>query len=499
MSEIDLEGETIAGLGRKMASGEISARRLSEHCLARIAQIDPKVNAIIEVNPDALKIADQLDAELLAGNCRGLLHGLPVMVKDNFDTADKMMTSAGSLALNGSYATRDAFVVSRLRQGGAVLLAKTNLSEWANFRSPRSTSGWSSRGGQTRNPYALDRTPAGSSSGSAVAVAAGFCVAAIGTETDGSIVSPSAMNSIVGIKPTVGLVSRSGIIPISHTQDTAGAMARSVSDAAILLGAICGADEEDEASKNCSPHCAALQNLVLSRDALKGARIGVARNYCGFNYGVDAVVATFIKDLKASGAKIVDDLTLTPMSELRDSEMVVMTTQFKDGLNRYLADRAPQAALRSLEQIIAFNQKHAKEVMPWFQQELFELSQATNGLKDEKYLKALEKCTTLSRDQGIDRLIDSNNLDAIIAPTTTTPWLIDWINGDNRSGGSAGTAAIAGYPSITVPAGYVHGLPVGISFFAKPWQEARLLNLAYAYEQHSRRRVPPQFKPTLDL
>ncbi len=499
MNEIDLEEETITSLAEKMANGKISSRRLVEHCLARIAQIEPRVNAIIEVNPDALKIADQLDAELKAGNCRGPLHGLPVMVKDNIDTADKMITSAGSLALEGSYATSDAFVVKRLRQAGAVLLAKTNLSEWANFRSPRSTSGWSSRGGQTRNPYALDRTPGGSSSGSAVAVASSLCVAAIGTETDGSVVGPSAINSVVGIKPTVGLVSRSGIIPISHSQDTAGAMARSVSDAAIVLAAICGPDPDDRASLNCLAHCAALKNLVLDRASLKGARIGVARNYCGFHEGVDALIGQVIKDLEACGATVIDELELTPVSDLRDSEMTVMTTQFKDGLNNYLEQRAPKAAVSSLSEVIAFNLEHAENVMTWFSQELLELSQSTTGLNDEKYLAALKTCKTLSQDQGIDHLLKTHDLDAIIAPTTSTPWLIDWINGDNRSGGSAAPAAIAGYPSITVPAGYVAGLPVGVSFFASAWQEARLLNLAYAYEQYSQRRVPPQFKDTIGV
>jgi len=499
MAVIDLEKETIASLGEKMASGEISAVSLGKHCLKRIARLDPKLNAVIELNPDALKIADELDKERLAGKVRGPLHGLPVMVKDNLDTGDKMATSAGSLALANSRAAQDSFVVKRLRQAGAVLLGKTNLSEWANFRSMRSLSGWSSRLGQTRNPYALDRTPGGSSSGSAVAVAAGFCVAAIGTETDGSIVSPSAMSSIVGIKPTVGLVSRSGIIPISHTQDTAGAMARSVSEAAIVLAAICGPDEEDKASLNSSSHCAVLKNLVLDKTALDGARIGVARNYCGFHEGVDGLMAQVIADLESCGATVIDELTLTPASDIRPAEMVLMTTEFKVGLNRYLAGRTPEAGVKSLAEIIAFNLEHAEQTMPWFGQEILELSQGTNGLKDEQYLKALETCQSLSRDQGIDRLINENDLDAIIAPTTCAPWLIDKVNGDNRSGGSSCTAAVAGYPSITVPAGYLYSLPVGVSFFAQAWQEAALLNLAYAYEQHSQNRLAPLFRDTIEV
>ncbi|VAW14118.1 Putative secreted amidase SCO6344 [hydrothermal vent metagenome] len=497
MKKIDLENETIASLGKKMANGEINARGLTKHCLARIAQLDTRVNAVIELNPDALEIAAKLDDELAAGICRGPLHGLPVMVKDNLDTGDKMMTSAGSLAMDGAHATSDAFVVKRLREAGAVILGKTNLSEWANFRSSRSTSGWSSRGGQTRNPYALDRTPGGSSSGSAAAVASGFSVAAIGTETDGSIVSPSAMNSIVGIKPTVGLVSRSGIIPISHSQDTAGAMARSVEDAAILLGAICGPDDEDAASMNSLAHCAELKNLALKSNALNGARIGVARNYCGFHEGVDAVIAQVITDLESCGATIVDSLELTPTGDIRPSENRVLSTEFKAGLNNYLAQRSPKSAVSSLSDIINFNLENAENVMTWFQQELLEISQETNGLGDEKYLEALKTSKSLSAEMGIDHLLKANNLDAIIAPTTCTPWLIDWVNGDNRSGGSAATAAVAGYPSVTVPAGYVHGLPVGVSFFTKAWQEVRLLNLAYAYEQYSKRRVSPQFKDTI--
>ncbi len=492
MNTLDLEQESIGSLSKMMVTGEVTACGVTQHCLDRIAKLDASVNAIIELNPDALKIADRLDEERAAGKVRGPLHGLPILVKDNLDTADNMMTTAGSLALSGSFAEEDSFVVRQLREAGAVLLGKTNLSEWANYRSTRSSSGWSSRGGQTRNAYAQDRSPGGSSSGSAVAVAAGFCVAAIGTETDGSIVSPSAMNSIVGVKPTVGFVSRNGIIPISHTQDTAGVMARTVSDAATLLAGICGPDDNDDATLNSQAVCDELNLMVLDRNALNGSRIGVARNYCGFHEGVDELVSNAIDDLKSCGAEVIDDLELPPMSDIRPSESILMSTEFKAGINRYLSRLGQNVEVKTLEDIIGFNREHAEAVMPWFQQELLEKSQATEGLKSQTYLDALDKCKELSRDHGIDRLSDEKKLDAIIAPTTCTPWLIDWVNGDNRSGGSAGPAAVAGYPSITVPAGYVHALPVGISFFTKAWRDAKLLNIAYAYEQKSQNRIPPE-------
>ena len=492
MVAIDLEQESIESLGRRMAAGEITARTLTQHCLDRIAAIDPKLSAVIELNPDALTIADDLDRERAAGTLRGPMHGLPILVKDNLDTGDRMLTTAGSLALATAPAPADAYVVKQLRDAGAVVLGKTNLSEWANYRSTRSSSGWSSRGGQTRNAYDQLRSPGGSSSGSAVSVAAAFCVAAIGTETDGSIVSPAAMNSVVGVKPTVGLVSRSGIIPISHTQDTAGPMARSVSDAATLLAVICGPDAGDVKTKTALPVASAIKSLVLDLNALAGARIGVARNYCGFHEGVDALMAAAIDDLEACGATVLDDLHLTPVLDIRPSEAILMSAEFKVGLNAYLAARGNTVNVHSLEDVIAFNRIHYEAVMPWFQQELSEKAQETKGLNDPDYLKAVETCRTLSRDQGIDRLISENLLDAIIAPTTCTAWLIDWINGDNRSGGSAGPAAIAGYPSVTVPAGYVHGLPIGLTFFSTAWQDAKILNFAYAYEQETRHRVRPR-------
>jgi len=494
MGVIDLQVETIKSLNKKMAAAEVSARSLTQHCLERIEKINPKINAILEINPDALEIADQLDQERASNGPRSLLHGMPILVKDNLDTADKMMTTAGSLALVGSYAKQDSFVVRKLRDAGAILLGKTNLSEWANFRSTRSSSGWSSRGGQTRNPYALDRSPGGSSSGSAAAVAAGLCIAAIGTETDGSIVSPSSMNSIVGVKPTVGLVSRTGIIPISHSQDTAGPMARCVEDAAIVLGVITGPDPDDEITTLSS--CPFDMDLMsdLPADGLKGARIGVARNYCGYHERVDEIVAAALAAIVRAGGTVIDDLELSTMAEIRPHESIVMSTELKAGLNKYLSERTTQDTVCSLAEVIAFNEKNSVEVMPYFQQELLELSQSRNGLDDPDYLDALSKSRRLARDDGIDRLTSQHRLDAIIAPTTCPPWLIDWVGGDNRSGGSACIAAVAGYPGVTVPAGYVFGLPVGLSFFSTANSEVKLLKFAHAFEKSTQVRSAPSLK-----
>lgn len=490
---IDLQVETIAALNARMDAGELTARLLTAHCLAEIGKRDPLVNAVLEVNPDALDIADQLDSERVRSGPRSPLHGMPILIKDNIDTADRMTTTAGSLALLGTHADPDAFVVRQLRAAGAIVLGKTNLSEWANYRSPRSSSGWSSRGGQTRNPYALDRTPGGSSSGSAVAVAAGMCVAAIGTETDGSIVSPSSMNSVVGIKPTVGLVSRSGIIPISDSQDTAGPIARCVADAAAVLAAIRGVDPADPvtaryrpAGTGCSP-----------AGGLRGARIGLARNYCGYNENVDRIVAAALETLQTAGATIVDDLTLTPMSDIRPHEVVVMSTEFKAGLNRYLNARPAATEVRSMADLIAFNRQNSAHVMPYFQQELLELSIACGDLDDTAYLSALAECRRLARDVGIDGLTTRHQLDAIITPTTCPAWRIDWVNGDNRAGASACAAAVAGYPSITVPAGYVFGLPVGLSFFSTAGRDDAMIRLAGEFEQVTALRQRPRFLPEL--
>ncbi len=487
---INLQSETIRTLNRRLLDGEITARSLTQHCLEQITALNPHVNAVLETNPDALNIADRLDQELKASGPRSLLHGMPVLVKDNLDTADKMMTTAGSNALLGSYATKDSFVVKKLRDAGAIILGKTNLSEWANFRSPRSSSGWSSRGGQTRNAYALDRSPGGSSSGSAVAVATGLCVAAIGTETDGSIVSPSAMNSIVGIKPTVGSVSRSGIIPISHTQDTAGPMARCVEDAAVLLGIIAGEDADDAKTASFFNSYKMNTSEKLNSGGLKGIRIGLPRNYCGYNEHVDELVELAIESIISSGGVVVDNLELSPMSDIRSDETIVMSTEFKFGLNKYLSN-STQKSIRSLADLIAFNEKNAQDVMPYFRQEILEMSEEQGNLDDPIYLNALKECRRLSQEDGIDKLLTEHQLDAIITPTTCPPWLIDWVNGDNRSGGSACPAAVAGYPSITVPAGYVFGLPVGLSFFSSAGEEAKLINMAYAFEQESKiRKIP---------
>ncbi len=490
---IDLDVETIASLQDRMAAGNITARSLTEHCLARIAAHDGKVNAILELNPDALTIADALDDERRNTGPRGPLHGLPVLVKDNLDSADNMMTTAGSLALVGHHAARDAHVVERLRAAGAVLLGKTNLSEWANFRSSRSSSGWSSRGGQVRNPYALDRSPGGSSSGSGVAVACGFCVAAIGTETDGSIVSPSAMASIVGIKPSLGRVSRSGIIPIAHSQDTAGPMARNVADAMAVLRAISGPDPRDGITQRGEDRGAHDIAIELNPDALQGARIGVARNYCGFDDAVDDIISQCLTDLENAGAVIVDDLHLTPAEEIRPSELRVMMTEFKAGLNAYLADVEPGLPVHSLADLIAFNAENQAETMPYFGQDIAERSEQQGSLTDPGYIEALITSKRLSQDEGIDKLVSEHTLDALIAPTTCAPWLIDWINGDNRKGGSACPAAVSGYPSITVPAGYMFGLPIGLSFFSTAFSEARLGALAHAFQQQRPIRHPPEF------
>ncbi len=490
---INLQSETIRTLNKRMLAGDISARSLTRHCLDQIDLMNPMVNAVLEANSDALEIADHLDHELQLSGPRSLMHGMPVLVKDNLDTADKMMTTAGSLALLGSHATKDAFVVAKLREAGAIILGKTNLSEWANFRSPRSSSGWSSRGGQTRNAYALDRSPGGSSSGSAVAVATGMCVAAIGTETDGSIVSPSAMNSIVGIKPTVGLVSRSGIIPISYTQDTAGPMARCVEDAAIVLGVIAGEDADDAKTTTFSNSYDLNTFENMKADDLKGKRVGLPRNYCGYNEHVDDIVDRAINSIRNAGGEVVDNLELTPTSDIRSDETIVMSTEFKSGLNKYLSNTTHPTC--SLADVIAFNEINVQNVMPYFRQEILKMSETRGDPDNPVYLDALKECRRLSREDGIDKLLTEHQLDAIIAPTTCPPWLIDWVNGDNRSGGSACPAAVAGYPSLTVPAGYVFGLPIGLSFFSSAGEEAKLINMAYAFEQETKIREYPNLNP----
>ncbi len=498
---MELPEFNIAQLQEKFDNRELTAVELCEAFLQRLAEIDqagPTLGAVIEVNPDALAIAAELDQERRRKGPRRPLHGVPVLVKDSIDTSDKMMTTAGSLALEGNIAPQDAFVVEKLRNTGAVLLGKTNMSEWGYMRSTRACSGWSSRGGQVHNPYVLDRSPSGSSSGSAVAVAANLCSAAIGAEVDGSIVRPASTNGIVGLKPTVGLISRAGIIPVASPQDTAGPMARTVSDVATVLNALTGYDPRDPVTQESVGRVAQDFRSFLDVNGLKGARLGVARNYFGSHEGTDAIIEKAIEHLKALGAKIIDPVTVSSIKLFDKSELELFLYEFKAGLNRYLAEH-PKAKVRSLENLIHFNQAHAHRVMPYFQQELLEMAQAKGDLSEKAYLEAKDECRRLSRTDGIDKAMQEHGLDAIIAPTDGTPaWMIDPIVGDKILGGCPSPAAMAGYPHITVPAGYVHGLPVGLSFFATAYQEGNLIRYAYAFEQATQVRRPPGFKATLE-
>jgi amidase len=497
-----MEELSILELQDRMNSGACTGRSITEMYLERIESLDkqgPAINAVIELNPDAQAITEALDAERQAQGPRGLLHGIPVMLKDNIDTADRMMTTAGSLALTGSIAAQDSTVARRLREAGAVILGKTNLSEWANFRSAYSTSGWSSRGGQTRNPYALDRNPCGSSSGSAVAVAANLCSVAVGTETDGSIICPAQTNGIVGIKPTLGLVTRFGIIPIAHSQDTAGPMARNVTDAAILLGALVGVDARDPATVAGRSKDQADYTQFLDPGGMRGARLGIARNFFGFNDDVDRIMEGCIEEMRQLGAEIIDPANVEGAGDIWETELQVLLFEFKADLNRYLVGLAPSVAVRSLTEIIEFNEQHRDDVMPYFGQDRMIAADERGPLSDGAYLKALEECRRLSRTDGIDATLREHRLDAIVAPSGGPAWLTDWITGDHHSGGSSSPAAVAGYPSITVPAGYVHGLPIGVSFFGGPYQEPTLLKIAYAFEQSTNARRPPGFRASADL
>lgn len=482
---------TAADLAARLAAGELTARRLAEMYLERIEAIDragPALRSVIEVNPDALAIADELDWERAEGRARRPIHGLPVIVKDNIDTGDRMLTTAGSLALMGAPAPRDADVVSRLRAAGAVILGKANLSEWANFRSKRSASGWSGRGRQTRNPHVLDRTPCGSSSGSAVAVAAGLCAFAVGTETDGSIVCPSSVCGVVGVKPTVGLVSQRGIIPISSSQDTAGPHARTVTDAALLLSSM---TEE--------PHDYVAE---LAGSRLAGKRIGVLREpYSGYSEHMDAVYERALEAMRNAGAELIDPVRIETAEELPSSgvERTILLHEFKAGLNAYLATR-PGLTVRTLEHLIRFNQEHAAEEMPYFRQETFEEAQATAGLEAPEYREALARARELARERGIDAVMDQHSLDALVAPTRHPAWIVDPISGDRAIGGSSQPAAVAGYPSVTVPAGWAFdALPVGVSFFGRARSEATLLRLAHAFECESPAWREPRYLKTLEL
>ena len=495
---------TLLELQEKMTSGELTARSLCEGYLERIEKLDrqgPTINSVIELNPDALAIADSLDEERKAGKIRGPLHGIPILIKDNIDTHDRMQTTAGSLALAGAIAPRDAYLVKRLRKAGVIILGKTNLSEWANFRGRRSVSGWSSRGGLTRNPYALDRSACGSSSGSGAAVAANFCVAAIGTETDGSIICPAQTNGIVGIKPTLGLVSRAGIIPIAHSQDTAGPMARTVEDAAILLGALTGVDKRDTATRLSKNRKFKDYTQFLIRDGLKGARIGVARNMAGTDPRILQIFESCLEVMKQLGAVIVDPADVLNFDKFRKTETEVLHTEFKADLNAYLAKLGPEVQVRTMKDIIQFNEENKSRVMPYFWQERFTTAQKKGSLKSKKYLKALAKNHRLTRNEGIDATMKKHQLDAIVVPSGGPAWMIDLVNGDANNWDMKSTppAAVAGYPHITVPAGYIFGLPVGISFFAKAWQEPVLIKLAYAFEQATNVRKPPQFLEHAEL
>jgi len=510
-----LEEATIADLQQRMQSGRDTARSLAEQYVARIEAIDrsgPALHSVIELNPEAIAIADRLDAERKSRGPRGPLHGIPVLIKDNIATADGMMTTAGSLALAGARPPKDAFIVERLRAAGAVILGKTNLSEWANFRSTHSTSGWSGRGGQTKNPYALDRNPSGSSSGSGAAIAANLSAAAIGTETDGSIVSPSNTNGLVGIKPTLGLVSRSGIVPIAHSQDTAGPMARTVADAAAILGAIAGADREDPATQAGAnrgapagrPAAAAVDySMFLDAGGLKGARLGVVRNRLfGNNAAADAIAEAAIAAMKQQGATIVDPANIPTLGKFDDTEFDVLLFEFKADLNKYLAWLGPASPVHSLKEVIAFNDAHKDREMPYFGQEIMAMAEKKGPLTSVAYKTALAKNHQLSRALGIDAVMTKYRLDALVAPTGGPTWMIDLVNGDGGTASAPGPStvtSVAGYPHITVPAGFFRGLPVGISLFGRAWSEPVLIKLAYAYEQATKHRRPPRFLPTADV
>jgi amidase len=493
--QIDLQELTVDGIQKGFESGQFSAQSLTEAYLARIDALDrrgPAINAVIELNPDALKIAAELDRERKAKGPRSPLHGVPVLVKDNIDTGN-MSTTAGSLALLGAPAPQDAFIVARLKAAGAVLLGKTNLSEWANFRGDHSTSGWSGRGGQTKNPYALNRNPSGSSSGSGAAAAASLCAVAVGTETDGSIVSPSSINGLVGIKPTVGLVSRSGIIPISASQDTAGPMARTVRDAVLLLNALAAPDSADSATA-AAPKTRPDFTRFLDPNGLRGARLGILRKSFGFNAAVDKLMEQSIAAMKSAGAEIVDPVEIPPDGKIGEPENEVLLYEFKAGLNAYLKTRGRSETLAS---VIAFNEKNRTRELDHFGQELFLKAQQKGPLTDAAYLKARAECVRLTRTEGIDAVCSKHRLQALLAPTSCLAWLTDYVNGDSGNGGCSTPAAVAGYPHITVPAGRVHGLPAGISFFGPAWSEPALIKIAYAFEQSTSARRRPTFAPSV--
>jgi amidase len=498
-----MQEQSISELQQKMDSGELTARQLAEIYLERIDSLDrngPRLNSVIETNPDVLAITQTLDEERRTGKVRGPLHGIPILLKDNIDTHDAMQTTSGSLALEGNIASYDAFIVKQLRKAGVVILGKTNLSEWANFRGKNSISGWSSRGGFTRNPYALDRSACGSSSGSGVAVAANLSAAAVGTETDGSIICPAQTNGIVGIKPTLGLLSRSGIIPIAHSQDTAGPMARTVADAAALLSAMTGVDEHDPATKGSNVKRSILDYTnFLDMNGLKGARIGVARNMCGTDPRIIKIFESCIDVMKKQGAIIIDPADVANFNKFGKTEIEVLHFEFKAGLNNYLANA--NGRVKTISDVIKFNEENKSRVLQYFGQEHLLSAQKKGSLRNKKYREALARNLLLTRKNGIDATMKKYKLNAIIVPTGGPAWVVDMVNGDsiNWDMESTSPAAVAGYPHITVPAGYIFGLPVGISFFAKAWQEPTLIKLAYAFEQATKVRRPPEFLPTANL
>ena len=506
LPHFELDEFTIDEMQNHFQSGRYSSRSVTEKYLARIQEIDkagPKINSVIEVNPEALQIAEALDQERKVKGARGPLHGIPLLIKDNIDTGDRMSTTAGSLALLGSQPANDAFVAAQLRRAGAVILGKTNLSEWANIRSGHSTSGWSGRGGLTRNPYALDRNPCGSSSGTGAGVSANLCVAGVGTETDGSIVCPSSANGLAGLKPTVGLISRSGIIPISHSQDTSGPMARTVRDVAILLGAMAGADPQDPATSGSqnSGNQGKVQadyTKFLDPAGLKGARLGIARKYFGFNDVVDKLMETVIDGMKRMGAEIIDPADIPTFGKFDESEFNVLLYELKADLEIYLARRGG-SAIKNLKDVIDFNEANRAKEMQYFGQDTFLKAQQKGPLTSKEYLDALAQNHQLSRTEGIDFVMDKFKLDAIVAPTGGPAWMTDLINGDHATGGSSSAAAVAGYPNINVTAGYLWGLPVGISFFGRAWSEPTLLKIAYSFEQSTKARQKPQFLPTIEV
>ena len=499
-----MEEATIQELQSKMASGEMTAHSLVEYYLSRIDTIDrsgPSINSVIELNPEALLIASKRDQERAAGKLRGLLHGIPILIKDIIDTRDRMQTTAGSLALEGSHSRRDAFIVKRLRTSGAVILGKTNLSEWSNFRGKRSISGWSSRGGLTKNPYILDRSACGSSSGSAAAVSANLCAAAIGAETDGSIICPSQTCGVVGLKPTLGLLSRSGIIPIAKSQDTAGPIGRTVEDVALLLSSLVGVDKRDQSTQLKRRRAFRDYAKFLTKDGLKGARIGVARNMLGSDERLTRILDSCLDIMKQLGAVIIDPANLPNSDTFGKSEVEVLLYEFKQGLNSYLSSLGPRSRVHSLEEVIKFNEENKDRVMPYFGQEWMLAAQKKGSLSSKEYRQALSRTRRLTRREGINAIIKRKRLDAIVVVSGGPAWLIDLANGDPRSWDMESTspAAAAGYPHITVPGGYLFNLPVGISFFSKAWSEPTLLRIAYSFEQALMIRKPPKFLPTANI